>query len=46
MPKTWINDRIYLDGAAPTREMMARTLVKMIEEALDESVPPGKFRGN
>jgi hypothetical protein len=44
VPKTWVNDKIYIDGAAPTREMMAWTLVKMIEQALDESIPAGKFR--
>jgi hypothetical protein len=43
VPKIWINDRIYIDGAAPTREMMARTLVLMIEQALDTSIPPGRF---
>ncbi len=44
VPKIWVNDRIYIDGAAPTREMMAWTLVKMMEQALDRSIPPGKFR--
>ncbi len=44
VPKIWVNDKIYVDGAAPTRDMMALTLVKMIEQALDKSVPPGKFR--
>jgi hypothetical protein len=43
VPKIWINDKIYIDGAAPTRAMMALTLVKMIEQALDDSVPKGKF---
>ena len=43
VPKIWINDRIYIDGAAPTREMMATTFVKMIEQALDQSIPKGKF---
>jgi hypothetical protein len=44
VPKIWVNDRIYIDGAAPTREMMATTFVKMIEQALDDSIPKGKFR--
>jgi hypothetical protein len=44
VPKIWVNDKVYIDGAAPTRDMMALTLVGMIEQALDESVPPGKFR--
>lgn len=44
MPKIWVNDRIYIDGAAPTTEMMIRTFVLMIEQALDESIPKGKFR--
>ena len=44
MPKIWVNDRIYIDGAAPTRDMMIRTFVLMIEQALDESIPKGKFR--
>ena len=43
VPKIWVNDKIYIDGAAPTRDMMALTLVKMIEQALDDSVPKGKF---
>ena len=43
VPKIWINDRIYIDGAAPTREMMAATFVKMIEQALDQSIPKGKL---
>ena len=44
VPKIWVNDRIYIDGAAPTRDMMATTFVKMIEQALDQSIPKGKFR--
>jgi len=44
VPKIWVNDRIYIDGAAPTRDMMATTFVKMIEQALDPSIPKGKFR--
>ena len=44
VPKIWINDRIYIDGAAPTRDMMATTFVKMMEQALDQSIPKGKFR--
>ncbi len=44
VPKTWVNDKIYIDGAAPTRDMMAWTLVKMIEQALDPSISKGKFR--
>jgi len=44
VPKIWVNDKIYIDGAAPTREMMAATLVKMMEQALDGSVTKGKFR--
>jgi hypothetical protein len=43
LPKIWVNDRVYVDGAAPTRDMMALTLVGMIKQALDESIPPGKF---
>ena len=44
VPKIWVNDKIYIDGAAPTREMMALILVKMIEQALDDSIPAGRFR--
>ena len=44
VPKIWVNDKIFIDGAAPTREMMAATFVKMIEQALDKSVPQGKLR--
>jgi hypothetical protein len=44
VPKIWVNDRIYIDGTAPTREMMIVTLVGMIEQALDESSPGGRFR--
>jgi len=43
VPKIWVNDKIYIDGAAPTREMMSATFVKMIEQALDESIAPGKL---
>lgn len=44
VPKIWVNDRIYIDGAAPTRKMMATTFVKMMEQALDDSIPKGKLR--
>ena len=44
VPKIWINDKIYIDGAAPTRDMMGTTFVKMMEQALDQSIPKGKFR--
>jgi len=44
VPKIWVNDKIYIDGAAPTRAMMALTLVEMIEQALDDSILKGKFR--
>jgi hypothetical protein len=44
VPKIWVNDRIYIDGTAPTREMMAMTMVEMIKQALDESVPTGRLR--
>ena len=44
VPKIWVNDKIYIDGAAPTRDMMAATFVKMIEQALDDSIPKGKLR--
>jgi len=44
VPKIWVNDKVFVDGTAPSREMMAMTLVGMIRQALDESVPPGKFR--
>lgn len=44
VPKIWVNDKIFIDGAAPTREMMSLTLAAMIRQALDESVPKGKFR--
>jgi len=44
VPKIWVNDKIYVDGAAPTREMMERALIIMIQQALDESNPPGKLR--
>ena len=43
VPKIWVNDKIYIDGAAPTKAMMAATFVKMIEQALDDSIPPGKL---
>ena len=43
VPKIWVNDKIYIDGAAPTRDMMARTFVRMIEQALDDSIPKGKL---
>ena len=44
VPKIWVNDKIFIDGAAPTREMMAATFVRMIEQALDDSIPPGKLQ--
>jgi len=44
VPKIWVNDKTYIDGAAPTRDMMAWTLMKMIEQSLDPSIPKGKFR--
>lgn len=44
VPKIWVNDRTYIDGAAPTWEMMAVTLVMMAEQALDDSIAPGRFR--
>jgi hypothetical protein len=44
IPKIWVNDRIYIDGAAPSREMMATTFVKMMEQALDPSISKGKLR--
>ena len=44
VPKIWVNDKIYIDGAAPTRAMMALTFVRMIEQALDDSIPKGKLR--
>ncbi|MDT8395691.1 MAG: thioredoxin family protein [bacterium] len=44
VPKIWVNDKVYIDGAAPTRAMMEMTLVEMMKQALDESVPKGKFR--
>jgi hypothetical protein len=44
VPKIWVNDKIYIDGAAPSREMMAMTFVKMMEQALDPSIPKGKLR--
>ncbi len=37
VPKIWINDRVYLVGSAPTKEMMAMTMVNMIKQALSES---------
>ena len=43
VPKIWINDKIYIDGAAPTREMMMATFVAMMEQALDPSIPKGRF---
>ncbi|MCJ7500177.1 thioredoxin family protein [bacterium] len=43
VPKIWVNDKVFIDGAAPTREMMAATFVRMIEQALDDSIPPGKL---
>lgn len=44
VPKIWVNDKVYIDGAAPTEEMMEMILVAMIKQALDDSIPPGKFR--
>jgi hypothetical protein len=44
VPKIWVNDKVFIDGAAPTREMMAFTLAAMISQALDDSIPRGKFR--
>ena len=44
VPKVWVNDKVFVDGTAPSREMMAMTLVGMIRQALDQSVPSGKFR--
>ena len=43
VPKIWVNDKVFIDGAAPTSEMMAATFVRMIEQALDDSIPPGKL---
>ena len=43
VPKVWVNDKIYIDGAAPTRTMMELTFVAMIKQAFDESIPKGKF---
>jgi hypothetical protein len=44
VPKIWVNDKIYINGAAPSWEMMAMTFVMMMEQALDESIAKGKFR--
>ena len=44
VPKIWVNDKVYIDGAAPSREMMAMTFVRMMEQALDPSIPKGKLR--
>lgn len=44
VPKIWVNDKIYIDGTAPSSEMMAATFVKMMEQALDVSVPHGKLK--
>lgn len=44
VPKIWVNDKIYIDGTAPTREMMEKALIMMILQALDENNPPGKLR--
>ena len=43
VPRTWVNDRVRLDGAAPTWQMMEATYVLMIKQALDESIPAGRF---
>ena len=43
VPKIWVNDKIYIDGAAPTRAMMELTFIAMIKQALDDSIPKGKF---
>jgi hypothetical protein len=43
VPKIWVNDRVYIDGTAPTRSMMEMTLIAMIKQALDESIPAGKL---
>ena len=43
VPKIWVNDKIYIDGAAPTRAMMELTFIAMMKQALDDSIPKGKF---
>lgn len=44
VPKTWVNDKIYIDGVAPTSEMMAAIMAQMIEQSLDDSIPRGRFK--
>jgi hypothetical protein len=44
VPKIWVNDRVYIDGTAPTRAMMEMTLIAMMKQAMDESIPPGKLQ--
>jgi hypothetical protein len=44
VPKTWVNDRVFLEGIAPTAEMNEMAYILMIRQALDMSIPPGKFR--
>jgi hypothetical protein len=44
VPKIWVNDKIYIDGAAPTPEMMEMALVLMIKQSLDPDIPKGKLR--
>ena len=43
VPKIWVNDKIYIDGAAPTRAMREMTFIMMIEQAFDDSIPKAKF---
>jgi hypothetical protein len=43
VPKIWVNDKIFIDGAAPTRAMMELTFIAMMKQALDDSIPRGKF---
>lgn len=55
MPKIWVNEKIFIDGIGFTAEMvsldsitvgeiLAANMVKMIQQALDKSSLPGKYR--
>jgi len=44
VPKTYVNDKTYFDGGAPNSNMMAWTLAMMIQQALDDSIPSGRFQ--
>jgi hypothetical protein len=41
LPKLWVNDRIYMDGAAPDRQMMEKAMVLMMKQSFDPSIEKG-----